>query len=330
MRLIAAAIALSALAFAAGCDAGDDNAALTATPDVTADAAQPTVAATTGAILCPGPGMQRQSGTHTLTHAGLERTYMLYLPAGYDGRGALPLVVNLHGRGSNAGEQAAYSRLAAAADEHGFIVATPDGTGEGGELAWALLPGGVDDIGFITALLDELQQELCVDGDRIYAAGISNGSALAQQLACALPGRIAGVVAVAAAVYPSLRCRGVDAPVAIVAFHGTVDAFVPYDGGTAIGGLPVLPVPDVIALWARHNGCDETPAEQRYSAHVRLTMYSACNEDVPVMLFTVEDGGHTWPGSPDVPRLGPTTHEVDATEIAARLITGRPLLPAAE
>jgi polyhydroxybutyrate depolymerase len=29
----------------------------------------------------------------------------------------------------------------------------------------------------------------------------------------------------------------------------------------------------------------------------------------------VEDGGHTWPGSLDVPLLGETTREIDATDL---------------
>ena len=42
--------------------------------------------------------------------------------------------------------------------------------------------------------------------------------------------------------------------------------------------------------------------------------YSECTDDTAVVLFVIEGGGHTWPGSIDVPRLGATTHEVNATD----------------
>jgi polyhydroxybutyrate depolymerase len=34
-----------------------------------------------------------------------------------------------------------------------------------------------------------------------------------------------------------------------------------------------------------------------------------------VILYVVEEGGHTWPGAIDVPGLGSTTHEISATDL---------------
>jgi polyhydroxybutyrate depolymerase len=75
-------------------------------------------------------------------------------------------------------------------------------------------------------------------------------------------------------------------------------------------------VRDSAADWAALNGCNPVAAEARVSENVSTVAYSECNEDVAVVLYVIEGGGHTWPGaSAEVPRLGVTTQEVDATEL---------------
>lgn len=253
---------------------------------------------------------------HTVRSGDLDRTYILHIPPQYDGTTRLPLVLNLHGFGSNARNQAAYSRLPQKADEEGFILVTPHGAGTPPQWNNAQLPSGVDDVAFISGLLDHLESTLCIDPERMYAAGISNGAAFASRLACNLPDRIAGIAFVAATIYPVV-CDSTT-PVPVIAFHGTADACVPYDGGTTAcgrGALPVQPVETYAARWAEHNGCDPEPARGRLTEHVRTLAYSECDENSTVILYTVEGGGHTWPGSIDVPRLGPVTNEIDATDL---------------
>lgn len=262
--------------------------------------------------------MPLSPGDHnkTLRAGELDRTYILRIPPQHDGTNRLPVVLNLHGFGSNARNQAAYSRVPQKADDAGFILVTPDGAGTPQQWNNLQLPALPDDVAFISDLLDHLESTLCIDPDRVYAAGISNGSAFAQRLACLLPDRIAGVAAVAAFVYPVV-CDG-KAPVLIVAFHGTADACVPYEGGVTTCGRGNLPVPAVETSaenWARHNGCDPVPADSQVTEHVRSIAYSDCDDNTAVVLYAVEGGGHTWPGSIDVPRLGPVTGEVDATDL---------------
>ncbi len=259
--------------------------------------------------------------TVTLQSGGVDRTYILHVPKSYDGAHEVPLVVNLHGFGSNARQQAIYSGLPAKGDTEGFITVTPNGTGT--PQRWAL--GGGTDIDFIRDLLDSLEAQLCIDPARVYAAGISNGSGFAQQLACAMSDRIAAVGAVAAMVFP-LRCAGTR-PMPIIAFHGTDDPCVPYGGGTSKCGL-MLPIPaveDAARDWAKHNNCDPAPANADASANVRTISYIGCQDDAFVVLVVVEGGGHTWPGSIDVPRLGATTHEINATDQMWRFFAAHPL-----
>jgi polyhydroxybutyrate depolymerase len=249
----------------------------------------------------------------TLRSGGLDRTYVLHVPPSYDGTRETPLVLNLHGFGSNGRQQALYSRMPQKADAEGFITVAPDGAGEPRRWTFPGL-GEVDDVAFLRALLDDLEMKLCVDPDWVFVTGMSNGAGFATVLACALPGRFAAIAPVAATSYTP-ACDGTP-PLPVITFRGTDDRCVPFDGGTtACGlGLPVRPAEEVVRLWAEHNGCNSEPARQRRGEHVRTTAYSECRDDVAVILFAIEGGGHTWPGSIAVPRLGTTSTEVDATD----------------
>jgi polyhydroxybutyrate depolymerase len=249
----------------------------------------------------------------TLPSGGIDRTYILHVPPSYDGTRQTPLVLNLHGFGSNARQQAIYSGFPPKADREGFIVVTPDGTGEPRHWNYSGL-GGADDIAFARDLLDRLEADLCIDEKRVFVSGMSNGAAMSSFIACALPDRITAIAPVGATAYPP-ACAAVRA-IPVISFRGTEDPCVPFDGGTSKCGmgLPVKPAEDVIRSWATHDRCNLDAARQQFSTHVRTIAYSECADDTAVVLFVVEGGGHTWPGSIDVPRLGPTSHEVNATD----------------
>ncbi|MGW0809914.1 alpha/beta hydrolase family esterase [Nonomuraea sp. NPDC002799] len=260
-----------------------------------------------------------EPGRHELTFGGLRRRYLLSVP---DGKGPHPVLLNLHGLGSSAAQQAAYSRLPEIGSGRGYIVATPQAAED--RMGWTLPgTGGPDDTGFLGALLDRLQQGLCVDPRRQFAAGMSYGAAMAAALVCSLQGRLAGAAAVAGLniVRP---CPGA-APATIIAFHGDADRIVPYQGGhpfqDATGDLRKLadlvvltPVEETFAGWATALGCSG-----RTSGHparrVRLHGWTSCTGGVTLTLYTIDGGGHTWPGPIEVARLGATARDVDATRL---------------
>ena len=294
-----------------------------ATPTPGAEQATPTPGAeqatpTPSAADC-SPGRPHEAGRldATLMSGGLEREYILYVPASYDGSEAVPLVLNLHGLGSDARSQAAYSGMPAKAEEEGFIAVMPQGTGD--EAHWnitAVKPRGEpDDVAFIGDLLDALESQLCIDTARVFATGISNGAAMSVRLACSLSDRVVAIAPVAGVYFP-LSCSATR-PVPVIAFHGTEDEVLPFEGGAvATSGLPTASVEESVADWAAHNGCDSSPEEQQVTEHVQRQRYSGCEEEATVELYIVEGGGHTWPGSEvDVPPLGATTHEISATDL---------------
>jgi polyhydroxybutyrate depolymerase len=272
------------------------------------------------------PEKSRVAGdtTEEMTSAGLVRTYIVHIPPGYTGEGRVPLVINLHGYGSNATDQAFYSGFPALADEQGFIVVSPNGSGYPQRWAFPGL-GGVDEVAFIGELLDRLESDLCIDASRVYAAGMSNGAAITTFIACGLPGRIAAIGAVAATAGP--RSCGTAEPIPIITFRSTEDQCVPYVGGTSACGmrLPVVAAQESIRLWAEHNGCDAEPATAQLTEHVRTTEYENCDGGAGAILYTTEGDGHTWPGAVSVPRLGHVTDEIDATAIMWEFFQAHPL-----
>jgi polyhydroxybutyrate depolymerase len=229
-----------------------------------------------------------------------------------------PLILNFHGFASTATEQSLYSGMSTRGAAAGSIVVTPEGYGT--VQHWNFLPaaGEPDDYQLVTDLLDSLGATGCVDADRVYSTGISNGSAFTAFLACRLHDRLAAIALVAATVQPIGCPPGTQMPV--LAFHGTADPVVPYAGGTvggngAAGGLPVAPAEQAIAQWAAVDGCEGTPTPSSVAADVTLLDFAACDGGLAVQLYRVEGGGHTWPGGPEVPRLGPVTHSIDATDL---------------
>ncbi len=261
----------------------------------------------------------------TLVSGGRTRKYILHVPPSYTGAEPLPLVLNLHGYGSNAREQAFYSGLPTKADKAGFIVVTPLGTGD--EPHWNFLGIGAsapDDVAFIDYLLDTMMSDLCIDQARVYSAGISNGAAMSVTLACRLSDRIAAIAPIAGLFFVD-GCAA-DRPVPVITFHGTHDEYVPFEGGgVRSSSLPVRPVEESLHDWATHNGCAEDPETTRVSGSVRLIRYQGCDQGATVELYVIEGGGHTWPGAIDIPWLGATTHEISAADLMWAFFEAHPM-----
>ncbi len=302
------------------------------------------------------PARQHDAGTfadQTITTSDeREREYLLHVPPSYTGVEALPLVFGFHGLTGTAAQQADFSQLPAKADEEGFLLVMPQGLSteliEG--FHWNnLMLGGTeaDDVAFIDELLDSLEAQLCVDAARIYSTGLSNGAEMSVRLACSLSDRIAAVAPVAGVYFPPMveeLPEGVGCPltrpVPIIAFHGTADPIIPFDGGPlgeAVGlDLTFRDIDDaILPEWAAANGCDSVPTEEPVTENVRVIRYQGCDQDVTVELYVIEGGGHTWPGSTfELPAaaeevIGFTTQEISANDLLWDFFVAHPM-PAVE
>jgi polyhydroxybutyrate depolymerase len=224
------------------------------------------------------------------------RAYLLALPDDYDGTTAYPLVVSFHGFSSNKEGQNAYAAMAEKGTARGYIVVTPDALGEPRDWNYFGNPARADDFGFVDALVVDLSERLCIDADRVYAAGHSAGSAFAGFLQCRAPYRFAAVAMVAA--FIPTTCPVDQATPSVIAFHGTADPAVPYDGGS-VGGGPagIPPVLQTLEQYADAYGCDRPPAEDEPAAGVETDTLTGCAGGSEVVLYTIVGGTHDWPGN---------------------------------
>jgi polyhydroxybutyrate depolymerase len=238
----------------------------------------------------------------TLIHDGLIRTYRLHIPPGYNPDSLYPMVINMHGLGSNAFEEEVYTAFDSVADTAGIIVVYPNGVNE----TWNISSlTGTDDVGFISDLIDTVDYQYNIDLNRVFATGMSMGGFMSYRLACELSGRIAAIASVAGlqAFYPCIPGR----PVPILHFHGTLDPLLPYAG-----------VPATISNWVGYDICPPTPTTTELpdidttdNSTVTVSHYGPCEDSAEVILYTINGGEHTWPGATII--IGVTNQDIKAS-----------------
>ncbi len=262
--------------------------------------------------------LDRTNGS--IVSSGKPRSYLLFVPPSYDRTKPTPLVISMHGAAGWPAQQMNLSRWNRLAESQGFIVVYPSGSDV--PKIWHVDRGAglTRDVSFISALIDTLEATYNIDPTRIYANGLSAGGGMAFVLSCTLSDRIAAVGLVAAA-QPMDRGWCTDQrPLPMIAFHGAADPIVPYQGGPLgdpFNPVKVMfpPVRDWVAGWARRNRCGPKPVESGVAPDVTRIEYTRCAGDATVMLYTIQGGGHSWPGGKPLPEwwVGPTSRSIDAT-----------------
>jgi polyhydroxybutyrate depolymerase len=237
-----------------------------------------------------------------------DRPYGLKVPAGYDGRKPVPLVLLLHGYTSNGDTQAKYFGLPALADKAGFLLAHPNGTRDrmgnrfwnGTDACCDFYRSGVDDVAYLDAVLDEIAAKYPVDPARVFVVGHSNGAFMAHRYACDRSARVAAIVTLAGMQWQDQSHCKPETPVSVLHVHGRNDGTIRYGGGVTPGG-PYPGAVETAGNWAAHDRCtgeltatgrkldlDRTvPADETVEE-----AYTACPSGTGVALWTIEGGGH--------------------------------------
>jgi polyhydroxybutyrate depolymerase len=248
--------------------------------------------------------------------SGERRRYLLYVPESYNQEYPTPLIINIHGFVQWPANQMRVSQWNELADEHGFIVVYPSGTGF--PLRWRVSNEPEKEVAFFSDLISKLEGEYNIDSSRIYANGLSNGGAMTLLLACRLPDRITAVGSVAGAFRGSCEDNSQRRPVPAIFFHGKEDPLVPYEGGAnERSGTPFPSIPEFVASYAQENDCNPNPTTLMETENITGIRYSECNQGADVVFYTIADGGHTWPGGSPLPEwiTGKTSQEIDATKL---------------
>jgi polyhydroxybutyrate depolymerase len=284
------------------------------------------------------------SAARTIQVSDLEREYRLHLPTGYHPANPAPLVVAIHGYTTTAYDfENKYNSFSQHADDHGYVVVYPQGTSfeAGGQLitSWNDLAcnaspgpkgsicteGAIDyptppecgeprecdwcscynDVGFIVALLDKLETTLCVDRDRVFATGMSNGAMFVHRLGCEIPERFAAIAPTGGTLAKGFSCApGGDPPISMINIYGTRDRTVPFDGTPAEDGFLYTPTSEVIADWAglASQKCDSEesvyPTSKDGIRSFQCIQRANCATGAEIV-DCGWDGGHDWPRKGD-------------------------------
>ncbi len=233
---------------------------------------------------CQGKVGETGTFERTLVSGGWTRSYLLHVPETYDATKPVPLVLNFHGLLKSGSYQQDYTGMSDKADEEGFIVAYPDGIESSWNAGICCPPATtlqVDDVGFARDLVAALSEAYCIDADRVYATGSSNGGMLAHRLGCE-------AADVFAAIAPASAYLAVDdcdpgRPVPVIQTQGTADPVVPYWTAKASN-----------AFWASNNLCGAT-YPYYHEGGATCYAFDGCAEGATVAFCEVKGMGHTWP-----------------------------------
>ncbi|MCD6066386.1 MAG: hypothetical protein K0S33_1212 [Bacteroidetes bacterium] len=248
------------------------------------------------------PAQTTVSGS--FVYGGNTRTYRVYVPAVYNVSTAVPLVLNLHGYGSDNLEQELYGDFRDIADTANFIIVHPNGMMDGSSNqywnAFSYPAPSPNDLGFLSALIDTIKANYTIDNNAIYSTGMSNGGFMSYDLACGLSNKIAAVASVTGSMIPfHMNTCSPSHPMPVMQIHGTADATVPYAGGSTF-----VHIDSLVKHWVQFNNCSSTPVttavlniDPTDGCMATHYVYNGGDAGSTVEFFKVQGGGHSWPGA---------------------------------
>jgi poly(3-hydroxybutyrate) depolymerase len=252
------------------------DAAVTAdTGAVTADGGAPPAPAGASALCATGAMTPGPDGNQTIMATGKNRTFIIRMPTGYDGKKPFPVMFVFHGAGSNASgfEGSTFgsiSKMAAAKAIRLFPQAL-NGTWSRDE---------PDDVLFMDAVMAWLSSKICYDPSRIYATGHSSGAYFAHRFACDR-GNLIKMVATNSG--GQRRERTLDCTIAMSAWMST---------GSSDNPGHVMGTRQARDLWVKLAGCSTMGMPTTPSPCVN---YPGCREGFKVN-YCEHGGGHQPPG----------------------------------
>ncbi len=257
--------------------------------------------------------------TKTLQYQETKRRYIVYTPKNYDpgSENKYPVVFNFHGGGMTPAEQMLYTGMNHTADKYGFIVVYPRGINEDWNVGFGIsYMYGKDDIGFTEALLNQVEKDYKIDSKRVFATGLSRGGFFCHRIAAELPHRFSAVASIGATLPDSVAFYHKNKrEVGVLIVHGKADKVVNYEG-KAGGYYSAI---HSYHYWKTDGTAKETKSkiDKVPDDNTAVEILASSSGKKRVVLISIENGGHTWPGANDfnigLP-IGLTSREIDINE----------------
>lgn len=241
-----------------------------------------------------------------------DRSYRYFVPKNKEGK--LPLVVAMHGGWGTGEALADQTGMDAAAERHGFAVVYPNGvwrSWNAGSCCGRAASTEVDDVGFIRTLTRELGKSGCIDEDRVYGTGFSNGAMLTHRIACEAPEVFDAIAPVAGG--PMIENCPDKPPMPALLMVGRQDERIPWDGGT-FDETYRPSISEQVKAMAQRNRCEAEETKVAGNADA-CAQRKGCGNGA--LRWCVFDGvGHQWPGGKTIMKrlLGPNRDGADATD----------------
>lgn len=219
----------------------------------------------------PGP-----DGTQTIKQGERNRTFIIRLPSGYDGKRPFPILLAFHGAGGGApsfesGAFAAISRMVAPKAIRIFPQAFAGNT-------WAR--DEPDDVKYIDLLFEWLKTNICYDEAKVFSSGQSSGAYFSHRLACDRGDLIRGIAT-------NSGGKRREAPLDCAK---PVSAWI--SGGKGDSAGHVMAAQQARDVWVKRAECSMTTMPTTPSPCVA---YQGCRPGYKVH-FCLHDGGHPLPG----------------------------------
>jgi len=227
--------------------------------------------------------------------ANMQRRFWTSFPTDYNNAKPYRLVIAFHQLNGNDVQMYnnKYYHLMNLDTDHTTIFVAPNGQSNGapcsgtgnGESGCGWPNGSNADVALADAVVQQVEDNFCIDTNRIFANGWSYGGAMSYETACARPAGVAMGYLRAVAVYSGSSqisqgpCPPTH-PVAYYASHGTQDSVLQYSGGVSMA-----------QNFAKANGCNWATPPQATGNHV-CTNLMGCMAGYPVE-FCSFVGPHT-------------------------------------
>lgn len=246
------------------------------------------------------------------TTKGTKRQFLLHFPLDYDKNKPHGLIFSFHGRSGSAAGQESLCKLSEPEKNENMLVVYPEGI----DKQWQGDPAAKsDDISFTLDLISSLQNQYCIDPDKVFATGQSNGGGFAANILACHPvasQRIAAFAGVSGAYYQGdsdANCNANTVPITcnpgrknvpVLEFHGKKDETIPYDGGKRRNRC--LPnIPHFMSAWGRRNGLGDRSADTNlHNGHVKKMEWGSGNLKGLNTHYAIDNMPHTWPNQAKV------------------------------
>jgi poly(3-hydroxybutyrate) depolymerase len=243
-------------------------------PEPTAPVPTPPVSQAQASAGC-GSAAKFATGTQTLTSDGVQRSYWVEMPAGYDPNKPYPVIIGLHWRGGSADDVRGWSGFFGLKNEYGnsAIFLAPQGLDAG----WANTNDR--DIRFMRSMITQVQQGACTDTQRVFATGFSYGGMMSNAIGCEMGDVVRAVVPMAGSLWSG--CGASTYRVAAMFIHAQDDNTVPYTAGE-----------EARDTFLARNSCSATTVPIGSNGCVE---YQGCTAGKPVVWCGTATGGHWYP-----------------------------------